>query len=148
MNANSFNATQAKLHFSQMPVLFFQLPHVFNKCLLMGLQSLSARFQKQRRAGGLTKPAKRPSFVTQTYLSPNFTKHSYTKSIGERISSAIGAWLRVLVTFRVIQNEKCPTYRINIGSEIRRIIPFIIALIEIIHTRHETQATRLILQVI
>jgi hypothetical protein len=40
---------------------------------------------------GLTSPAYRPSFVTQTYLSPSFTKHSYTKSIGDRISSAKGA---------------------------------------------------------
>jgi hypothetical protein len=38
-----------------------------------------------------TIPAYFPSFVTQTYLSPSFTKHSYTRSIGEWMSSVSGA---------------------------------------------------------
>lgn len=37
-------------------------------------------------------PAYFPSLNTQIYLNPNLTKHSYTKSIGDLISSATGAY--------------------------------------------------------
>lgn len=38
-----------------------------------------------------TNPTNLPSLNTQIYLNPSLTKHSYTKSIGEQISSATGA---------------------------------------------------------
>jgi hypothetical protein len=38
-----------------------------------------------------TSPTNLPSRKTQMYRSPNFTKHSYTKSMGEQISSDTGA---------------------------------------------------------
>lgn len=37
-------------------------------------------------------PAYLPSLNTQMYLNPNLTKHSYTKSIGDLISKATGAY--------------------------------------------------------
>jgi hypothetical protein len=39
-------------------------------------------------------PAYFPSRKTQMYLSPNFTKHSYTRSNGDLISSATGAYFK------------------------------------------------------
>lgn len=41
--------------------------------------------------GVLTIPAYRPFLSTQIYRSPNFEKHSYTRSIGDCISNATGA---------------------------------------------------------
>jgi hypothetical protein len=38
-----------------------------------------------------TSPTNLPSLNTQMYRSPNFTKHSYTRSMGEQISSDTGA---------------------------------------------------------
>jgi hypothetical protein len=76
-----------------MPFLFFQLPHVLYKSLLVRLLGVSGMLMDiwNAFASLLTNPAKRPSFVTQTYLRPSLTKHSYTRSIGERMSSAMGA---------------------------------------------------------
>jgi hypothetical protein len=38
-----------------------------------------------------TSPTNFPSLNTQMYRKPNLTKHSYTKSMGEQISSETGA---------------------------------------------------------
>jgi hypothetical protein len=40
-----------------------------------------------------TSPAYWPSLRTQTYLNPSLTKHWYTRSIGEWMSKATGAYM-------------------------------------------------------
>jgi hypothetical protein len=82
---------------SSMSLFLLQLTHVLCKGLLVSLshnhqQGPSHTQHGILEAGRLTMPAYRPSRKTQIYLKPNLTKHSYTKSMGDLISNATGAY--------------------------------------------------------
>ena len=79
------------------------------------------------------------------YRSPSLTKHSYTKSMGDLMSSATGAFFLVSISPQPRGN---PTYRVNVWREITGIRAPIVRIVNARHMRHQTHARPLIGQII